>query len=140
MFRGIVSVLQVAGTFVLVMGFAAQSTPVGAAFRGDEWAARLLLDPSELFVGAILIVPAWLDILFFGIADRTLRTCGLLKDPIQYDPKPLRVSAGSLQALWLGQILSRFANLAAHVALAAILSTAVIFVMRSMWRGVEPLI
>ena len=52
MFRGIVSVLQVAGTFVLVMGFAAQSTPVGAAFRGDEWAARLLLDPSELFVGA----------------------------------------------------------------------------------------
>ena len=133
-FRSLASVLQVAATLVLAFGVAVQFPLVVEALGDASWVQRLTPSPFELAMLTIVTTPEWLDVYFFGQADRVLRDLGVIKrlatDP---DPGPLP-SEGWLRTLWVFQVLSRLANLSIHVIFAVLLAGAIFFGVSNNFR------
>jgi hypothetical protein len=133
-FRAIASVLQVAATLVLAFGFVLQF-PIVLQTVGDvAWLRRLTPSQFELAMLTLVTTPEWLDVYFFGQADRVLRDLGVIKR-LSSDPPPSTVPAeGTLRALWICQLLSRLSNLAMHVVFAVLLAGAIFYGVSNNFR------
>lgn len=128
-FRSLVSVLQVAFTFVLVTGFTAQTPLIAEVLpNGLPRVSSLLPSVPELGLLALFVVPEWLEVFFFGRADEVLRSYRILKplspDDLPPSPPLLSRSALGLEALRFCQLSSRLINVAVHVSFGVILSVA----------------
>jgi hypothetical protein len=130
-FRALVSVLQVAASFVLAVGLLLQFPFVLAPFGETHWIRRFVPSLFELGILVIVAAPEWLDGYFFARADKALRAYGAIKivDPERRPSFP--PGEGALRMLWFGQVASRLTNLAVHVIFAVLLSAGAFYAARA---------
>jgi len=128
-FRALASVLQVAFTFALVIGLAAQAPLIAEVLPNSApQVSRLLPSVPEMGLLALFVIPEWLEVFFFGRANAVLRSYRILKtvspDDVPPPPPLFSQSALGLEALRFGQATSRLLNLAVHTLFGVVLSLA----------------